>query len=60
MAVLIWRMGHDAGAWLAGAVRKLGVEAVMVGTSQRNALWHLLRGNVLKSLMRDLSASTRI
>ena len=34
-----------------GRGRKLGVEAVMVGTSQRNAIWHLLRGNVLKSLV---------
>ena len=40
-------MAHDAGASVAGAARKLGVEAVMVGTSQRNAVWHLLRGNVL-------------
>ena len=43
-AVPIWRMAHDAGASVAGAARKLGMEAVMVGTSQRNAVWHLLRG----------------
>jgi amino acid transporter/nucleotide-binding universal stress UspA family protein len=60
VAVPIWRMAHDAGASIAGAARKLGVEAVMVGTSQRNALWHLLRGSVLKSLIKDLPASTRV
>ena len=57
VAVPIWRMAHDAGASVAGAARKLGVEAVMVGTSQRNAVWHLLRGNVLKSLVKDLPLS---
>jgi nucleotide-binding universal stress UspA family protein len=59
-AVPIWRMAHDAGASVAGAARKLGVEAVMVGTSQRNAVWHLLRGSVLKSLVRELPLSTRV
>ena len=59
-AVPIWRMAHDAGASVAGAARKLGVEAVMVGTSQRNAVWHLLRGNVLKSLVRELPLATRV
>jgi amino acid transporter len=59
-AVPIWRMAHDAGASVAGAARKLGVGAVMVGTSQRNAVWHLLRGNVLKSLVKELPASTRV
>jgi len=59
-AVPIWRMAHDAGASVAGAARKLGMEAVMVGTSQRNAVWHLLRGNVLKSLVRELPPTTRV
>jgi amino acid transporter/nucleotide-binding universal stress UspA family protein len=60
VAVPVWRMAHDAGASIAGAARKLGVEAVLVGTSQRNALWHLLRGSVLRSLVKDLPASTRV
>jgi amino acid transporter/nucleotide-binding universal stress UspA family protein len=60
IAVPIWRMAHDAGASIAGAARKLRVDAVLVGTSQRNAVWHLLRGNVLKSLVQDLPATTRV
>ena len=60
VAVPIWRMGHDAGASLAGAARKLEVGAVMVGTSQRNAVWHLLRGSVLQSLVKELPSSTRV
>jgi nucleotide-binding universal stress UspA family protein len=60
VAVPVWRMAHDAGASLAGAARRLGVEAVMLGTSQRSAVWHLLRGNVLASLIRDLPERTRV
>jgi amino acid transporter/nucleotide-binding universal stress UspA family protein len=60
VAVPIWRMAHDAGASIAGAARRLGADAVMVGTSQRTAVWHLLRGNVLKSLMRDLPVQARV
>lgn len=59
-AIPVWRMAHDAGASIAGAAKKLGVSAVMVGTSQRTAVWHLLRGNVLKSLVRELPATTRV
>src|SRR6185369_8897900 len=60
VAIPIWRMAHDAGASLAGAAQRLGVDAVLVGTSQRGAVWHLLRGNVLRSLVRDLPATTRV
>jgi amino acid transporter/nucleotide-binding universal stress UspA family protein len=60
VAIPIWRMAHDAGASLASAARKLNVGAVLVGTSQRGAVWHLLRGNILRSLVRDLPQSTRV
>jgi nucleotide-binding universal stress UspA family protein len=60
VAIPIWRMAHDAGASLAGAARRLEVDAVLVGTSQRSAVWHLLRGNVLESLMRDLPEKMRV
>jgi hypothetical protein len=60
VAVPLWRMAHDAGASLAGAARRLGVSAVLVGTSQRSAVWHLLRGNVLKSLVADLPRDSRV
>jgi amino acid transporter len=60
VAVPLWRMAHDAGASVAGAARRLGAGAVLVGTSQRTAVWHLLRGNVLKSLIADLPNETRV
>ena len=42
------------------AAAKLGVEVVMVGTSQRSAVWSLQRGTLLESLVRDLPAETRV
>jgi len=54
------RYPDGGGASVAGAARKLGATAVMVGTSQRNAIWHLLRGNVLRSLVKELPADTRV
>jgi nucleotide-binding universal stress UspA family protein len=60
VAVPIWRMAHDAGASIAGAAKRLSVDVVMMGTSQRSAVWHLLRGNVLASLVRELPHDTRV
>ncbi len=60
VAIPIWRTAHDAGSSVAGAAQRLGVNAVMVGTSQRSAVWHLLRGNVLRTLMAELPARTRV
>ena len=56
----IWRVGHDAGTSIAGAAIDLGVDAVMVGTSQRSALWHLVRGDVLRKLLHALPESIRL
>jgi amino acid transporter/nucleotide-binding universal stress UspA family protein len=60
VAVPVWRMAHDAGASIASAAKRLSVDVVMVGTSQRTAVWHLLRGNVLQSLVRELPAETHV
>jgi amino acid transporter/nucleotide-binding universal stress UspA family protein len=60
VAIPVWRMAHDAGASLAGAARRLEVDAVLMGTSQRGAVWHLLRGNVLESLVRELPPHSRV
>jgi nucleotide-binding universal stress UspA family protein len=59
-AIPLWRMAHDAGDSIATAADKLGVSAVFVGTTQRTALWHLLRGNVLKGLVSRLPERTRL
>jgi len=56
----VWRMAHDAGESIAQAADRLETTAVFVGTTQRTAIWHLLRGNVLKGLVRKLPERTRL
>jgi amino acid transporter len=53
-AVPIWGVSDSAARSLAEASRKLGCTCVMIGTSQRSALYHMLRGNVLHGLARML------
>ncbi len=60
LALPIWRISNDAAAAIAEAARELGVKAVFVGTTKRSAIWHLLRGNVLKGLLKHLPAETRL
>jgi len=50
----IWRLSHDAALSIADAARRLRVNSVMVGVSQRSQLVHMLRGSVLKGLHRRL------
>jgi len=50
----IWRLSHDAALSIADTARRLGVNSVMVGVSQRSQLVHMLRGSVLKGLHRTL------
>jgi amino acid transporter/nucleotide-binding universal stress UspA family protein len=59
-AIPLWRMAHDAGDSIAAAAETLGVTAVFVGTTHRTAIWHLLRGNVLKGLISKLPDKTRL
>jgi nucleotide-binding universal stress UspA family protein len=53
-AVPLWRLAHDAGASIAEAAEELNVKCVMVGTTHRSAVWHFLRGDVLKELIDEL------
>jgi amino acid transporter/nucleotide-binding universal stress UspA family protein len=50
----VWRLSHNAAESIADAARRLRVNAVMVGVSQRTRLVHMLRGSVLKGLHRLL------
>ena len=53
-AVPIWRFGVDPGKLIADAARELGVATVLIGTTKRSALTNLLRGDVLRTLARNL------
>ncbi len=50
----IWRLSGNAAESIADAARRLHVNSVMVGVSQRSNLVHMLRGSVLKGLHRLL------
>jgi hypothetical protein len=60
LALPIWRLSSDASGAIAEAATDLKVKAVVVGTTKRGAIWHLLRGNVLKGLLKRLPADTRL
>lgn len=53
-AVPVWRFGDDPGKLIADAARELGVSTVMIGTTQRSALTNLLRGDVFRTLTKNL------
>ena len=52
----IWRLSHNAARSIADAAIQLGTDCVMLGVSQRNQLYHMLRGSVLKGLQNTLPA----
>jgi nucleotide-binding universal stress UspA family protein len=52
--VPIWTVAYNAAEAIANAARALDVDAVIIGASQRSAFYHMLRGHVLKGLMKKL------
>ena len=50
----IWTVSHSASEAIARAATALGVDGVMVGVSRRSAIYHLLRGHVVKGLASKL------
>ncbi len=53
-AIPVWRFGENPGKLIADAARELEVNTVMIGTTKRSALVNLLRGDVLRTLARNL------
>jgi amino acid transporter/nucleotide-binding universal stress UspA family protein len=50
----IWTVSHNAAEAIANAARALDVDAVIIGASRRSAFYHMLRGHVVKGLMKRL------
>ena len=50
----IWAISHNAAEAIANAAKELAVDAVLVGVSRRSAIYHMLRGHVVKGLMNRL------
>jgi nucleotide-binding universal stress UspA family protein len=59
-AIPVWRVARDAGEAIADAAARLEVDSILIGTSQRGMLWHMLRGNVLTRLTSRVPARTRL
>ena len=52
--VPIWTVAYNAAEAIANAARALDVDAVIIGASRRSAFYHMLRGHVVKGLMKKL------
>ena len=50
----IWTVSHNAAQAIANAAKALEVDAVVIGASRRSAFYHMLRGHVVKGLMKQL------
>ena len=50
----IWAVSHSAADAIANAAKVLDVDAVTIGASRRSAFYHMLRGHVIKGLMKKL------
>jgi nucleotide-binding universal stress UspA family protein len=50
----IWAISYNAAVAIADAAKQLNVDAVLVGSTRRSAFYHMLRGHVVKGLMRRL------
>jgi nucleotide-binding universal stress UspA family protein len=52
--VPIWTVSHNAADAIANAAAALDVDAVIIGATRRSAFYHMLRGHVVKGLMKRL------
>jgi amino acid transporter len=53
-AIPIWTVSHNAAEAIANAAKALDVNAVLIGAHRRSAFYHMLRGHVVKGLMKRL------
>jgi hypothetical protein len=56
----VWSIARNAAQAIAHAARELEVDCVMVGVSQRSALYHMVRGHVVKGLAKRLPRTIRL
>ena len=56
----VWTVSYNAAEAIARAAQELGVDTVMMGVSQRGAVYHLLRGHVVNGLTRRLPPSCHL
>jgi amino acid transporter/nucleotide-binding universal stress UspA family protein len=50
----IWTVSYNAAEAIAHAAKQLDADAVIIGATRRSAFYHMLRGHVVKGLMKRL------
>ena len=53
-SIPIWTVSYNAAEAIAKAAQQLEVDGVLIGASRRSAFYHMLRGHVIKGLMKHL------
>jgi amino acid transporter len=56
----IWTVSYNAVEGIVRAAEALGVDAVMVGATQRSSVYHMIRGHVVNGLAKRLPAHIRL
>jgi amino acid transporter/nucleotide-binding universal stress UspA family protein len=56
----IWTVAHNAADAIANAAKALDVDTIFIGASRRSAFYHMLRGHVIKGLMKKLPRDTHL
>lgn len=56
----VWTVSYNAVEGILRAAENLGVTAIMIGATQRSAVYHLLRGHVLAGLTKRLPPGIRL
>jgi nucleotide-binding universal stress UspA family protein len=56
----IWTVSHNAAEAIAHAAKQLDVDAVIIGATRRSAFYHMLRGHVVKGLMKRLPRDSHL
>jgi amino acid transporter/nucleotide-binding universal stress UspA family protein len=56
----IWTVSYNAAEAIAHAAKELDVDAVIIGATRRSAFYHMLRGHVVKGLMKRLPRDSHL
>jgi amino acid transporter len=56
----IWTVSYNAAEAIAHAAKQLDVDAVIIGATRRSAFYHMLRGHVVKGLMKRLPRDSHL
>jgi amino acid transporter/nucleotide-binding universal stress UspA family protein len=56
----IWTVSYNAAEAIAHAAKALDVDAVIIGATRRSAFYHMLRGHVVKGLMKRLPRDSHL